>query len=183
VIFINGILLSRNDLSYYGYYTDKVVNWVWLGSTIMFIISFWRWRTIRVYFALLLTLLCLSILPMGIPFFGIVHYFTTIGDHQQISLGEGYRIERTRHQPLSLQRLYIYERRGILEKNIGRPVYTDILESVIGIEPFKGTREDERLSIQSAKLITLNEDSIGIEYQISDRKRIVYHPLQHKDGY
>jgi hypothetical protein len=53
---------------------------------------------------------------MGIPFSGIIYYFSTIDDYQQIKLNKNYRIERTRQQALSIPRIYIYKENGILEK-------------------------------------------------------------------
>ena len=119
--------MSFYDYSYYGYWTDKLINWIWLVFTVTIIFCFWKNKITRIYFFSLLTLILLSILPMAIPFFGIVFSFTTINDSQQIKLNNSFRIERTRQQAMSMPRIYVYQRIGLLEKNICRPVYGEII--------------------------------------------------------
>jgi hypothetical protein len=175
--------MSFYDYSYYGYWTDKITNWIWLTLTVTVIFWFWRNKMTKVYFFSLLTLILLSILPMAIPFFAIVYSFSTIDDYQQIKLNDTYRIERTQHQALSGPRVFVYKRIGILEKNICRPVYPEIIENVLNLETHESGIDDRKLSIQNAKFISFNSDSIGIEYQISDKTKIIYHKIVNGDGY
>lgn len=183
LIFLLGVFMTFYDYSYFGYYTDKIINWLWLVFTLIIIIKFWKIKAIKVYFFSLLSFLLLSALPMAIPFFGILFYFTTIDDFQQINLNSEYRIERTKQQALSMPRIYIYKRIGIFEKNICRPVYSEIIENVINVERLKNSFDEKKLSIQDAKLISTTNDSVGIEYQISDSKKIIYHKTENDDGY
>lgn len=113
---------------------------------------------------------------MAIPFFGILNYISDNGDYERIKLNENYRIERTQHHPLSFPRIYIYERRfGIMEKNIARPLYSEILEKI------SGENNPHDIPLQNAKLININNDSIGIEYQINNIKKVIYHPVKDND--
>ena len=137
----------------------------------------------KIYFFSLLTLILLSILPMAIPFFGIVYSFSTIDDYQQIKLNDTYRIEKTRQQALSLPRIYVYKRIGFLEKNICRPVYREIIENVLNLKEYESDIDERKLSLQKAKFISFNSDSIGIEYQILDKTKIIYHKIENGDGY
>ena len=171
------------DYSYFGYYTDKIVNWLWLVVTLIMIIRFWKTKTVKIYFFSLQSFLLLSILPMGIPFFGILYYFTTIGDYQQISLNNEYRIERTKQQPLSVPRIYVYKRSGIFEKNMCRPVYTEIIRNVLNAERIKNSFNEKNISIQDAKLVSVDNDSIAIEYQILGKQKLIYHKIKNDDGY
>jgi hypothetical protein len=181
-VFLFGVLMSFYDYSYYGYWSDKIINWSWLVLTVMVILLSWRNKITRIYFFSLLTLITLSILPMGIPFFGIIYNFSTIDDYQQIKLNDTYRIETTKQQSLSLPRIYVYKRIGILEKNICRPIYQDILMNTLKLKEY--TKDTNRkISIQKAKFITINNDSIGIDYQILDEEKIIYHKLKNDDGY
>ena len=180
--FIGGVAMTFYDYTYQGYYTTKMINWVWLLLTISVIILNWKIKSIRIYFFSLLTLLVLSILPMGIPFAGIVYYFTTIGDYQQIEINENYRLERTNHQALSLTRIYIYEKKGFLEKNIYRTPYSDVIRNTINKAPYPLNHDEKKIPIQRIKFISSNNDSIGIEYQILDMKAIFYHKFD-DDGY
>ncbi len=182
-LFVFRVILSFYDYSYSGYYTDKIVNWSWLFFTVIIIIWFWKKRRVKIYFYSLLIFLLLSILPMAIPFFGILFFFSTIDDYQQIELNNNYRIERTNHQALSIHRIYIYKKKGIIEENIGRPIYSDIVEKVLNLNMEDILYEFEEYPIQNAKLIDVNKDSIGIEYQIKNKKKLVYHSLKNNEGY
>jgi hypothetical protein len=175
--------MSFYDYSLYGYYSDKIINWSWLFFTGTVIVWFWKKKLMRIYFYSLISLILLSILPMAIPFFGILYSFSTIDDYQQIKLNNTYRIERTKNQALSMPRIYIYERKGLIEKNICRPRYAEIIDNVLNIERDQEAIDEKGLSIQNAKLISFNKDSIGIEYQISGKKKIIYHKLKNEDGY
>jgi hypothetical protein len=183
MMFLLGVFMTFYDYSYFGYYTDKIINWLWLGFTLIIINRFWKTKAIRIYFYSLLTFLLLSVLPMAIPFFGILFYFTTIDDYQQISLNSEYRIERTKQQAMSLTRVYIFKKKGIFEKNICRPGYSEIIENVLNLEQFKNTFDEKKLTIQDAKLVSVDNDSIGINYNISGKQEIVYHKLNCEDGY
>jgi hypothetical protein len=182
-MFLLGVFMTFYDYSYFGYYTDKIINWLWLVFTLIIINRFWKTKTIKIYFFSLLSFLLLSVLPMAIPFFGILFYFTTIDDYQQIKLDSEYRIERTQQQALSMSRIYIYKRIGILEKNICRPVYSEITENVLNVKSFENSFDEKELSIQEAKLVSANNDSIGIEYKISNKKKLIYHKTENDDGY
>ncbi len=183
LIFILGVFMTFYDYSYFGYYTDKIINWFWLGFTLIIIFRYWKTRAIKIYCFSMLSFLILSVLPMAIPFFGILFYFTTIGDYQQLTLNSEYRIERTKQQALSMPRVYVYKRIGIFEKNICRPHYSEIIENVLSLERYKDSLDEKKLSIQGAKLVSANNDSIGIEYQISDKKKLIFHKTENDDGY
>lgn len=183
LIFLLGVFMSFYDYSYYGYCTDKIINWIWLVLTVTLIFWFWRNKTTKIYFYSLLSFLLLSILPMAIPFFGILFYFTTIDDYQQIKLNSEYRIERTQQQVLSMSRIYVYKKTGIFEKNICRPAYSEIIENALNVERFKNSFDEEKLSIQEAKLVYTSNDSIGIEYKILNKKKLIYHKTANDDGY
>lgn len=174
--------MSFYDYSYYGYWSDKIINWSWLVLTVTVILWFWRNKITRIYFFSLLTLITLSILPMGIPFFGILYNFSTIDDYQQIKLNDTYRIETTKQQAMSLPRIYVYKRIGILEKNICRPVYQEIIMNILQLKE-NAKNINEKISINNAKFININTDSIGIDYRILDKEKVIFHKLKNEDGY
>jgi hypothetical protein len=129
---------------------------------------------IKVYFGLLISGIILSILPMMIPFFGIIHYFSTIGCEQRIRLDDTYRIERGRPGALYRPLITIYKKEGIFEKQISRIPYSDIIEKTV--QPSEEIYlDDKKLPIQEAKLINVNQDSIGIEYRILNKQKVIYH--------
>lgn len=176
-IFITVGILSLEKYSYSGYYTDKIINWIWLAMTFFIIIWFWRKKMIKVYFWLLVSGLILSILPMMIPLFGIVHYFSTIGCHQRIGLDKIYRIERGRPNVLYNPQITVYRKEGILEKQISRVPYSHITDHVLRSN-VELPIDESKQPIQQAKLIKVTKDSIGIEYQIMNKKNIFYHKVK-----
>ncbi|WPO90456.1 hypothetical protein [Chryseobacterium sp. YR459] len=173
LVFLFGIVLSLNNYSFAGYYIDKIINWLWLLMTIFIIIRFWKKKVIKIYFGLLISGIILSILPMMIPFFGIVHYFSTIGCEQRIQLDDTYRLERGRPGVLYNPLITIYKKEGIFEKQILRTPYSEIIDKVS--EPSSETLYEKTRPIQDAKLMSVNNDSIGIEYQIMNKKKLIYH--------
>lgn len=174
LVFLFGIVLSLNNYSFAGYYTYKIINWLWLLITIFIIVRFWKKKVIKVYFGLLISGIILSILPMMIPFFGIIHYFSTIGCEQRVQLDDTYRIERGRPGALYRPLITIYKKEGIFEKQISRIPYSDIIEKTV--QPSEEIYlDDKKLPIQEAKLINVNQDSIGIEYRILNKQKVIYH--------
>ncbi|MBV8326042.1 hypothetical protein [Chryseobacterium sp.] len=177
LIFLSEVILNLNKYSYSGYYSDKIINWFWLAMTIFIIIWFWKKKAVRVYFFLLLAIIILSILPMMIPFFGMVHYFSTIGSYQRIQLNDQYRIDRGRPGPLYNPKITVYRNEGIFEKQISRTSYSDIAEDVLQLPSTSPVTADKQ-PIQKAKLVNVSKDSIGIEYQILNKKKIFYHKIK-----
>ena len=182
LLFIFRISLSFFDYSYLGYYSDKYIYWLWLGFTGIIIVWFWKNKAIKIYFFSLITLIILSILPMTIPFFGMVYSFSTIDDFQQIKLNEKYRIELTKHQALSMQRIYVFEKKGYLEKNISRPIYSHIIEKTLALDSNEYL-DLNKFVIENARFVSANKDSIAIEYKIAGKKKIIYHKINSEQGY
>jgi len=174
LVFLAEVVLSLNHYSFSGYYTDKIINWMWLAMTLLIILRFWRKKVVKVYFAVLIFSVLLSMLPMMIPFFALVNYFSTLDDYQQIQLDKIYRIERTRRNVLDKPKVYIYKNEGIVEKEIYKVPYLEIVEKVFQ-DHFTNDIAGEAQPIQKAKLVSVDKDSLGIEYEIMNKKNIFYH--------
>ncbi|TLX24496.1 hypothetical protein FE904_16725 [Chryseobacterium indologenes] len=174
LVFLAEVVLSLNHYSFSGYYTDKIINWMWLAMTLLIILRFWRKKVVKAYFAVLIFSVLLSMLPMMIPFFALVNYFSTLDDYQQIQLDKIYRIERTRRNVLDKPKVYIYKNEGIVEKEIYRVPYLEIVEKVFQ-DHFTNDIAGEAQPIQKAKLVSVDKDSLGIEYEIMNKKNIFYH--------
>lgn len=183
LLFLLGIILTFYDYSYLGYYSDKIINWTWLGLTTIIIFKFWNKKFMKIYFFSLTSIVILSVVPMAIPFFGILHYFSTINDYQQIQISPEYRIERTKQSALSMQRIYVFEKKGIFEKNICRPSYSQIVEKTLNIDNYETLVDKDKISIQNSKLVEINKDSIEIEYQILGKKKTFFHKIKNDYGY
>lgn len=171
--FLCEAVLSFNRYSFNGYYVDKIINGLWLLMTVFMIIRFWKKKSTKAIFAILVLIVVLSILPMMLPFFAMVYYFSTVDDYQQIELNDTYRLERTRPSALQKPQIYIYKKQGIIEKEVYRTPYFYVVENVLQksfLEP-----EEAQLPVQNARIINISKDSLGIEYQIRNKKKIFYH--------
>ncbi|TDX87297.1 hypothetical protein [Epilithonimonas xixisoli] len=179
-IFGISVLLNFFDWQLRGYYTEKAIAWIWILFTLAFIIGFWKSRKIKIYFFLIVVLLILSLLPMLLPFYAMVFYLTDTEDYQQIKIDNQFRLETTRHHPMSKARVYIYENHfGLFEKNIARPDYQEIITQTLSTK-----NHPDLTPIQNVKIIAQNSDSIGLEYQINGHKKLIYHPIKNvNDGY
>lgn len=183
-------LLSLNlmGLNLKGEYTYQILAWTWIIFTFYIVIKFWKIIYIKIYGFLLFALVGLSILPMAIPFLSTVSFLFNMNTIQTIKVNDEYKIVVTK-KVMAMKRAYIYNSESkfpILEKsnNIARPDYSDIVSETLNInsdDPKLYEYENE--PIQQAKLISINKDSIGIEYQILNKKKIIYHNLNETYGY
>lgn len=183
-------LLSLNlmGLNLKGEYTYQILAWTWIIFTFYIVIKFWKIIYIKIYGFLLFALVGLSILPMAIPFLSIVSFLFNMNTIQTIKVNDEYKIVVTK-KVMAMKRAYIYNSESkfpILEKsnNIARPDYSDIVSETLNINSdYPKLYEYENEPIQQAKLISINKDSIGIEYQILNKKKIIYHNLNETYGY
>lgn len=176
VLFFTGLFLSFYDYSYAGYYSDKIIGWLWLAMGMAMIIVFWKRLFTKIITGSVIVLLLLSIIPMMVPFYSIVAYFSTIETRQQIALNKKYRIERSRRSPLGIEKIVIFENLGICERRVSATPWYDIPEKIIIPLPeyfFKANPGIEKASLQS-----LDKDSICIRYTITGTTGIFCHPLQ-----
>ncbi len=183
-------LLSLNliGLNLKGEYTYQILAWTWIIFTFYIIIKFWKIIYIKIYGFLLFALVGLSILPMAIPFVSILSFLFNMNTIQTIKMNDEYKIVVT-NTVMAKKRAYIYNSESkllILEKsqNIARPDYSDIVSETLNINSDDPKRyEYVNEPIQQAKLVSVNKDSIGIEYQILNKKKIIYHNLNETYGY
>lgn len=125
---------------------------------------------------------------MAIPFIAILSFLFNLDTIQTIKMNDEYKIVVMK-KVMAKKRTYIYNSESkflILEKsqNIARPDYSDIVSETLNIN-FDDPKlyEYENEPIQQAKLVSVNKDSIGIEYQILNKKKIIYHNLNETYGY
>ena len=158
-LFAAGVVMSFYGMSYAGYYTDKVICWIWLLATVGIIIRLWKMRIMRIYAISIAVTLLLSVVPMMIPFFGIVFYFTTTGDYQQIDLNNKYRLEYTTRGVMARPEVVIIENHGLLEKTVSNNY----------VSALRQRQPDGTLyRIEKATLRSAGKDSICISYIIGN---------------
>ncbi|KAA3439238.1 RNA methyltransferase [Rufibacter hautae] len=68
ILLLNLVFYLSLGISISGYWSDRVVYWIWLLSTFVLIYRFWAKKGIKIYASSLGVLVILSLLPFMIPF-------------------------------------------------------------------------------------------------------------------
>mgnify|MGYP001021358664 CR=1 FL=1 len=93
LIILNGCLYAFAKMSFAGYWSDRIVFWIWLILTPFVIIFYWKKLIAKLYLGFLVICLILSILPMGILFFGIILSGTGSGRINHFNLENIIRVQ------------------------------------------------------------------------------------------
>ncbi|WP_026977759.1 hypothetical protein [Flavobacterium tegetincola] len=80
-------------LSIAGYWSDRIMFWLWFFGTFYIIIKYWKKLATKIYFGILIAGIILSILPMAIPFFAIALSTTGGGLHFKKQITPAYRLQ------------------------------------------------------------------------------------------
>lgn len=135
------------QISLAGYWSDRLVFWIWLLTTLPFLIIFWKSIYTKIYCIVLVLGLLFSIAAMMLPFFGILFSSTGMERRSYYTPDTGkYRVQLIQ-SVMARPRLQIIENKGIVEKVI---LFTDAdflkndhlkvgYESVIGLGVVKDT--------------------------------------------
>lgn len=182
------ILIYKFDLYLKGYFTYQIIVWIWLIFTLYIVINHRKLTYIKIYALTLLSLIIASIAAMGIPFIVFVSFLFNIDKLQTIKLNDEYELRITK-QVLAKKTIYIDKTDSkllIFEEinNIKKVNYEDVVSRTLQInEDDPKLYEYENSPIQNAKLINVSTDNIGIEYQILNKKKIIYHNLNETSQY
>lgn len=167
ILFIFSLFKFFVGLQLRGFYTPKIVAWVWLISTIALIIYYWKNKFAKIYLGSLVGIIVLSILPMMIPFFAILFHFSNMGVKQHFNLGNDYRLEQKQTDPLSFQHLYIYRPKYfIFDETLAKPVYNAVLDTTFPTYSENQIDELSDLPIENAKLIKIDAKTIVLNLKI-----------------
>lgn len=93
LIVLNVALYWFWQMSFTGYWSDRVIFWIWLVLTPITAFSFWKKLWAKIYFWLLVAGLILTILPMAIPFFGIFLSGSGSGRINHFTLENNLRVQ------------------------------------------------------------------------------------------
>lgn len=149
------VLILGFNISFVGYWTDRVIFWIWFLLTILVLIVFWKKRITKVYLISLIVGLILSLLPMGLPFFAIVFSSCGIDRGQVYHINNNVRLQEIVKSPIAKPIIQIIEGYAIFEKNI---VETD----------FELEMDSQYLNAFDAEIINLianSKDSLSIEFK------------------
>jgi hypothetical protein len=106
-------------ISLRGYWTDKVLIWAWLVATIVFIITFFKRRIIKVYLGVLLLLTVLSSIPMGLPLMAFYGFMTASDRTFSYRIDFDHRVQELWKSPMAAGTVEIVKESGIVEQIIG----------------------------------------------------------------
>jgi len=112
-LFISGLIILNVCLYYFarmsfvGYWSDRVIFWLWLLETPIVVFLFWKKIATKIYFWLLVAGLILTILPMALPFFGILLSGSGSGRLNHFNLGNNIRVQTVSYGVMGRPRLQI----------------------------------------------------------------------------
>lgn len=81
------------EISFRGYWADRVPFWIWFISTIWFIQLSWKKFAVKVYAGVLAFFLVLSLIPFGMPFIIIMQAVSGMDVDLSKNLPDNYRLQ------------------------------------------------------------------------------------------
>jgi hypothetical protein len=125
IYLILSLLLATDCLLYYfklislrGYYSDVILYWLWLVTTFVVIVVFWKKLMAKLLLAGITAAIILSILPMMMPFYAWILSTTSLGLRIDKNLNENYRAQIVSYSAMAPPWLEVIEKQGLLEKRI-----------------------------------------------------------------
>ncbi|RZK69063.1 MAG: hypothetical protein EOO85_23055 [Pedobacter sp.] len=155
LIVLDVILYYYWQISFTGYWSDRIIFWIWLLATPLFILSFWKKLWIKIYFWLLVAGLVFSIIPMALPFFGILLSGSGSGRLNHFSLDNNIRVQTVGYGVMGRPRIQLV-RDGFLFDKI-------LLEDAEEIKKNDSTWLEVR-NAKNAKLVSESDSSITVKY-------------------
>lgn len=162
VLLMLDIFLYWNyKISFAGYYTDCVVFWVWIISFCITIKNYWKETIAKIGLGFLVLGLVLSIIPMGLPFFGLMIFATGGGAYYKTNLNDTYRFQSVHYGFMGRPQSYLIEKKHFFfEKEVSHlPIDWEGLKEVSLVN-----ENDEYLNIK-IKYIEYGTEKETITYQ------------------
>jgi hypothetical protein len=157
----------RFDSSFSGYWTDRIIFWLWFITAIIIIFTSWSKDLYsKIYLYSIIGLIILSMIPMMIPFISIVSMVFGADRDFSIKLTPTLRLDEVAKGPMSLPGVLVIEKRGLLEQEIASLEYYDW-----GVE-LDGNQYRLR-ELDDVKLISMNPDTIALEFR-KNGKSVIY---------
>jgi hypothetical protein len=145
-------LIINYSMSIAGYWFETAAMWLWILLTIYLISRNWETELAKAFALLLTILIILSMIPMMIPFLGIINILTLNDRSFTKDLDNGMRIQ-IRNGPMFASIIEIVEQGYILEKKI-----VSISAEIRDIEKAK-----------FIKVVQNTQDSLKIAFVFSDK--------------
>lgn len=147
VLTLDCFLYYFKRISLRGYYSDVIVFWLWLFMSFAVIVVFWKKILAKLLFAGLLATLIVSIIPMMIPFYGLILSTTPFGLNMNKNLNEKYRAQIVGYSVMTAPWLEVIEKNGIIEKRIFKCTDSQLMA------------DNPEIKIRTAKNIVFNKET------------------------
>ncbi len=118
LLLLDFIATINLKLSLAGYWSDRVLFWIWFFSTVYIIKIFWENKWAKRYFYTLIVFVVLTLIPMAIPFAGIILSTTGQGLRYNKKISDKYRFEIVNYGFMGRPVINISEYKGIIEQEI-----------------------------------------------------------------
>ncbi|WP_433779393.1 hypothetical protein [Flavobacterium anhuiense] len=128
------LLYYFKEISLRGYYSDVVLSWVWLISSFVIIIVFWKKLISKLFLATILVTFALSIIAMMLPFYALLLSSTSLGLYQNKDLNENYRAQIVGYGVMVQPWLEVIEKKGLFEKRIIKCTDSEIMNDNLDIQ-------------------------------------------------
>ncbi|PBJ11108.1 hypothetical protein BSF42_30890 [Flavobacterium sp. ACN6] len=115
---LNCCLYYFKEISLRGYYSDIVLFWIWLFTSFVVIVLFWKKIMAKLLLAALVLTLIVSIIPMMIPFYALLLSTTSLGLYIDKNLNDKYRAQIVGYSAMTSPWLEVMEKNGPIEKRI-----------------------------------------------------------------
>lgn len=109
-------LFAICKMSFAGYWSDRVVFWLWFIATPFVVFCFWKNLAAKIYFWTLVAATIVSMIPMGIFFFGILLSTTGSGRLNHFSLKNNIRVQTVGYGVMGRPRLQVIEDNLLFDK-------------------------------------------------------------------
>ena len=107
LMILNLCLFVSARMSFAGYWSDRILFWIWVFTTPFIIILCWMKLFTKIYFGLLMITLILSFLPMAVPFFAIFLSASGEGRINHFNLDNNMRIQIVNYGILGRPRVQV----------------------------------------------------------------------------
>lgn len=131
---LNCVLYYFQEISLRGYYSDVVLSWLWLLSSFVIIIVFWKKLLAKLFLATILITFALSIIAMMLPFYTLLLSSTSLGLFQNKNLNENYRAQIVGYGVMVQPWLEVIEKKGLFEKRIIKCTDSELMNDNLDIK-------------------------------------------------
>ncbi|RYJ39318.1 hypothetical protein NU08_1626 [Flavobacterium anhuiense] len=128
------VLYYFQEISLRGYYSDVVLSWLWLLSSFVIIIVFWKKLLAKLFLAAILVTFALSIIAMMLPFYTLLLSSTSLGLYQNKDLNENYRAQILGYGVMVQPWLEVIEKKGLFEKRIIKCTDSELMNDNLDVK-------------------------------------------------